>query len=200
MNDQFPFLLWVLAYMPHTVINPGNTIHNHRVTECVSWTFTEQQQKHHTWELRNSAGALCKCNSPTVTLQITRTFFPATAWVAVKNALSKDSGSTLMVLLQFMKVPANQWDNFPRVTPLDHLVLATSMYEDCPERFDFLQNKAKSWSFVWVMKQPLDHRNVLDGKKNDDINFLTPGRNNTQLLALHKLLKTHDKLPGRKQH
>jgi len=46
----------------------------------------------------------------------------------------------------------------------------------------------------------LDHRSVLQGKENNDINFLTPGRNNTQLLAQHKLLNKADKLPGRKQH
>lgn len=55
-----------------------------------------------------------------------------------ENALSKGSGSTLTILQQVMKVPANQYDYFPRVTLLDHLILATTMYEDCPERFDFL--------------------------------------------------------------
>lgn len=168
---------------------------------CIS-DFTEQRQKHHTWKVRSSVVPLCKWNSPTMTLQIkrTRAFFTAVAWVAVKNALSKGSGSTLTVLLQVMKLPANQRDYFPRVTPSDHLVLATTMYKDCPERCDFLQNKGQSWSFVWVMKQPLDHRNVLDGKENNAINFLTPGRNNTQLLAQHKLLKNPNKLHGRKEH
>lgn len=188
--------------VPYCVINPGNSIHVRTVTECISWTFTEQQEKHHTWKLRNGVVPTCKCNSPTMTLQIrrTRTFSTAIARVAAENALSRGSGSTLTGLLQVMKLPASQWDKFLRLTPLDYLVLAATVYEDCPERFDFLQNKGQSWSFVWVMKQLFDHRNVLEGKENNDINFLTPGRNNSQLLAQHKLLNKPDKLPGRKQH
>lgn len=50
------------------------------------------------------------------------------------------------------------------------------------------------------MKQPLDHRNVLNGKENRYINLLTPGRNKTQLLAEYKLLNPPDKFPRRKQN
>lgn len=124
---------------PHCVINPGNTTHTHRVTECVSWTFTEQQQTHQTWKPRNSVVPSCKCNSPAGTLQITntRTRFTAVAWAAAKNALSKGSGSALTVLLQAMELPGNQWDYFPRVTRSDHLALAITTYEECPERSNF---------------------------------------------------------------
>lgn len=139
-------------HAPCCLLNSGNTIHVQLLCERVSQSFTEQQWKHHTWKPGNSVVPLCKCNTPTMTLQITRTrtLFIVIAQVAVKNAFSKGCGSTLTILLQVVKLPAN-WDYFPRE---DHLVLAAIMYGGCPGRFDFLQNKdkAQSWSFLWVTK------------------------------------------------